>query len=173
MLRWSPGKDCKGPHNHQQHSSHSLKTSGAPKDKEMLPVDLQIIIITVMPWYQSGPCSSCMIAPFIPIKLRVEMMEHLRASHAGASELLARASNSVYCLNMRTHIVSYRAEYISCTKNAPSNPVSPPLPYQNPTCPFHYLFRFLYSENNITIVDRYIGSFFTLLTAKKMIQNIS
>ena len=69
-------------------SLHSLKTSGAPEDKEMWPADLQIIIIT-MPWYQSGPCSSRMIAPFIPIKLREEMMEHLHASHVGATELLA------------------------------------------------------------------------------------
>ena len=141
-------------------SLHSLITSGAPEDKEMWPADLQIYYHHRHALVPVGPVLLLHDRPLIPVNLRQEMMEHLHAGHAGATGMFARASNSVYWPNMRTDLVRHRAECISCTKNAPSNPASPPLPYQHPAYPFHSICSDFFTVNSVSyiaIVDRYSG----------------
>ena len=87
-------------------------------------------------------------------------MEHLHAGHAGTTGMYARASNSLFWPNMRADLVRHRAECSSCVMNAPSNPSSPPLPYQHPAYPFHSVCSDFFTVNGvnyIAIVDRYSG----------------
>ena len=141
-------------------SLHSLISSGAPEDKTLWPEELQIYYHHRHALVPVGHVLLLHDRPLIPVGLRQEIMEHLHAGHAGTTGMYARASNSLFWPNMRADLVRHRAECSSCVMNAPSNPSSPPLPYQHPAYPFHSVCSDFFTVNGvnyIAIVDRYSG----------------
>ena len=133
-------------------SLHSLISSGAPEDKNLWPEELQIYYHHRHALVPVGNVLLLHDRPLIPVSLRQEIMQHLHAGHAGATGMYSRASNSLYWPNMRSDLVRHRAECSSCVMNAPSNPSSPPLPYQHPAYPFHSVCSDFFTVNGVSYI---------------------
>ena len=141
-------------------SLHSLISSGAPEDKQLWPEELHVYYHLRHALVPVGPVLLLHDRPLIPVGLRQEILSHLHAGHAGATGMYARASNTLYWPNIRSDLVRHRAECTSCVLNAPSNPSSPPLPYEHPAYPFHSVVSDFFTVNGanyMAVCDRYSG----------------
>ena len=141
-------------------SLHSLISSGAPEDKALWPDDLAIYYHHRHALVPVGPVLLLHDRPLIPVDLRQEVLDHLHAGHAGTTGMHARASNTVYWPSMKSDITRHRAECKSCVVNAPSNPSSPPLPYEQPSYPFQSVCSDFFQVKGISylaVCDRYSG----------------
>ena len=141
-------------------SLHSLISAGAPEDREMWPEHIRIYYHHRHALVPVGPVLLLHDRPLIPVSLREEVMNHLHSSHAGVTSMHARASNTVYWPNMRSDLTRKRAECSSCVHNAPSNPSSPPMPYEQPSYPFQSIcsdFFTVSGTHYMAICDRYSG----------------
>ena len=87
----------------------------------------------------------------IPRNLRLQVLSHLHALHAGVNVMLKRASQSMYWPGYTQDIRNYQSRCKSCRYNAPSNPSEPPNPEPDlPLYPCHTICADFYSQEGKT-----------------------
>ena len=96
----------------------------------------------------------------IPKSLRQGVLECLHAAHQCPVKMNDRAKHSVYWPGITTDIENVRKACVYCNKNAPSQPMMPPLPLASPDFPFQMVVADYFtvkSKTWLVIADRFSG----------------
>eukprot|EP00111_Clytia_hemisphaerica_P013109 TCONS_00038469-protein len=72
----------------------------------------------------------------IPLSLRAQTLDSLHAAHQSTGMMLSRAKSSVFWPGITKDIQQQRDNCNACSRNAPSQPSSPPYPTPSPEYPF-------------------------------------
>ena len=138
---------------------HKNVNMGFPQSIE----ECEDVVKPYFKWCQELSTLGCVVMlqnrPVIPKSLRLQVLSHLHASHAGANVMIKRAIQSVFWPNYTQDIKEYQSRCTSCRYNAPSNPPDvnrsePDLP----PYPFHTLCADFFSyggKTYLTLVDKY------------------
>ena len=133
---------------------------------DQFPTDISDCAEIIRPYYKLrqeftslGPVVMLQNKIVIPRNLRLQVLSHLHASHAGVNVMLKRASQSMYWPGYTQDIRNYQSRCKSCRYNAPSNPSEPPNPEPDlPLYPFHTICADFFSHEGktyLTVVDKY------------------
>ena len=96
----------------------------------------------------------------IPCKLRSKVLNIIHGAHQGVSGMISRVEDSVFWPSITTDIIKMRGQCMTCTKNAPSQPMGSPVPPPTPSYPFQYVvmdYLSLAGHNYLIIGDRFSG----------------
>ena len=96
----------------------------------------------------------------IPSKLRSKVLNIIHGAHQGVSGMISRVEDSVFWPGITTDIIKMRGQCMTCTKNAPSQPMGSPVPPPTPSYPFQYVvmdYLSLAGHNYLIIGDRFSG----------------
>ena len=101
---------------------------------------------SVSPWYASRGglvvVDSALLFKgrvVVPAAGRSATLANLHRAHQGQTNMLARATESVWWPGLSKDIANTRSACAKCTQEAPSQPRDPPEPIQKPDYPFQKL----------------------------------
>ena len=98
----------------------------------------------------------------VPKSLRSMVLDTLHSAHQGVSGMISRADQSVFWPGITLDIQKKRDNCLTCTRNAPSQPMTKPVDPPSPEYPFQMLvgdYCSLYGINYLVVADRYSGWF--------------
>ena len=96
----------------------------------------------------------------IPSNLRQSILECLHSAHQCPVKMNDRAKHSVYWPGITSDIENMRKACVYCNRNAPTQPMMPPLPLASPDFPFQYIVADYFdvkSKTWLVIADRFSG----------------
>ena len=96
----------------------------------------------------------------IPSTLRQNILECLHSAHQCPSKMNDRAKHSVYWPGITSDIESIRQACTYCNRNAPTQPMMPPLPLASPDFPFQMIvgdYFTVKSKTWLVVADRFSG----------------
>jgi hypothetical protein len=101
----------------------------------------------------------------IPVKLRQQVLETIHVVHQGVFGMISRVEDTVFWPGICTDIIKMRGVCLTCVRDAPSQPVTPP----TPSFPFQFVVRDYFSlagVNYLVLRDRFTG-WLSIYTASK------
>ena len=96
----------------------------------------------------------------VPSNLRQSVLECLHSAHQCPVKMNDRAKQSVYWPGITSDIEIMRKACVYCNRNAPTQPMMPPLPLAGPDFPFQYIVADYFdvkSKTWLVIADRFSG----------------
>ena len=101
------------------------------------------------------------------VKLRQQVLETIHAAHQGVSGMISRVEDTVFWPEICTDITKTRGSYLTCVRDAPSQPAGLPMTPPSPSFPFQYVVGDYFSlagVNYLVLGDRCSGwlSIYTL-----------